>query len=63
MIEGVYSEEQVMYGIRKSCKGEAAEILTRIEPHARVRDIGKKYCATYGVDSGNFEKIVCLHPR
>jgi hypothetical protein len=56
MIEGVYSEEQVMHVIRKSCKGEAAEILTRIEPYARVRDILKKFDATYCigvVDSGN----------
>jgi hypothetical protein len=40
--EETYTEEQILLGIRRSCKGSAADILRRMGVHATLKDVLKK---------------------
>ena len=49
--EKVYKETQILQGIRRSCKGEAVDILRRLGPGIRVEEIFQKFEkfeSTYG---------------
>lgn len=53
LAERSYSEEQMLNGIRRSCKGTAADILRRLGIGATIGQILKKFDATYSmIDSG-----------
>ena len=45
--EGVFSSEQITQGIRRSCRGSAADILRRLGTSAKVSDILKKFDSVY----------------
>lgn len=50
--EKVYREEQILQGIRRSCKGEAANILRRLGAGVSAEEILEKFESTYGhIDS------------
>lgn len=50
--EKVYREKQILQGIRRSCKGEAANILRRLGTGVSAEEILKKFESTYGhIDS------------
>ena len=46
--EKTYTNEQILLGIRRSLRGEAANILRRMGTHAKVEDILRKFESTYG---------------
>lgn len=46
--DGVYSPEQILHGIRKAAKGEAAEIIRRLGTGVTVRQVMHKLKSTYG---------------
>ena len=46
--ERVFSEEQIVLGIRRSCKGKAADNLRRLRPEVQLQDILHKFNSDYG---------------
>lgn len=46
--EGSYSKDQILQGVRRSCKGEAANILRRVGIGANTKDILDKFESIYG---------------
>ena len=46
--ERVFSEEQIILGIRRSCKGKAADNLRRLGPEVQLHDILHKFNSDYG---------------
>ena len=46
--ERLFSEEQILQGIRRAVKGEAGDIIRRLGPEARIRHIVDKLDSTYG---------------
>ena len=50
--ERIYGEEQILQGIRRSCKGDPVNILRRLGTGVSAEDILKKFESTYGhIDS------------
>lgn len=43
-----YSEDSILLAIRRSARGEAADILRRLGTKASIREILSKYQSTYG---------------
>ena len=48
LVEGIYSKEQILQGIRRAVRGEVAEIVRRLGPGASVREVMCKLESTYG---------------
>lgn len=48
MSDGVFSEEQVMLGVRRALKGTAAEMVRNLGTHITVREAVKKLDSAYG---------------
>lgn len=46
--DGIFSEEQLMFGVRRALKGTAAEIVRNLGTHVTVREAMKKLDGTYG---------------
>ena len=46
--ERLFSEEQILQGVRRAAKGDVGDILRRLGPDARINDIIEKLDSTYG---------------